>query len=530
MTPEQAIKSAQTALGLELGSTRIKAVLIDRETHTPLAFGSFRWENRLENGVWTYHEDEIIPGVQACYADLKADVKNRYGITLTTVGVLGVSGMMHGYLPFDKEGRQIAPFRTWRNTMTAQAADEMTALLDFSIPQRWSTAHLYQSILNGEEHVKDLDYLTTLAGFIHWKLTGRRVMGVGEASGMFPIDSQTCDFDAARLEKMQTLLDPYGFSWKLRDVLPQVLPAGADAGVLTDVGARLLDPSGDLQSGIMLCPPEGDAGTGMTATNAVAERTGNVSAGTSIFGMFVLERPLSRVYTEIDMVTTPSGRPVAMAHCNNCTSDLDAWAGLFAQTLRTFGCEVDAATLYDTLFSVSLEADADCGGLMACNYLSGEHVTHLEEGRPLFVRTPEAELTLPNFMRAHLYAALATLKTGVDLLIGKENVKVDRLLGHGGFFKTKGVGQRYLAAAVGAPVSTMQTAGEGGPYGMALLAAYRAFAKDGERLEDYLQNRVFASAQCETLQPDEKDAEGFARFMRQYEKLLHVERSAVEHI
>ena len=524
MNPEsakQAILSGQTALGLELGSTRIKAVLIDRN-HSPIAQGSFGWENRLENGIWTYHEDEILPGLQACYADLARNVRRTYGVPLRTVGAMGISGMMHGYLPFDRAGRQLAPFRTWRNTVTGEAAGKMTALLDFNIPQRWSTAHLYQAILNGETHVAQLDYLTTLAGYIHWRLTGKKVMGVGEAAGMFPIDSKTHDFDEEKLAKMQKVLDPYGFSWTLRGVLPQVLTAGDDAGTLTPEGAQLLDPTGTLRPGIPMCPPEGDAGTGMTATNAVAERTGNVSAGTSIFGMIVLERPLSRVYPEIDLVTTPSGHAVAMAHCNNCTSDLDDWLGLFRECLGAFGCEPDTGKLYETLFVKSLEG--------SCNYLSGEHVTHFTQGRPLFVRTPETELSLSNFMRAQLYAALATLKTGIDLLVRQEGVRVDRMFGHGGFFKTPGVGQRYLAAAIGAPVSVMETAGEGGPYGMALLAAYRQYRAPGEKLEEYLANRVFTDAKSVTLQPDEADVRGFEAYMERYRRLLAVERAAVDNL
>ncbi len=530
MTPELAIQSAQTALGLELGSTRIKAVLIDRESHTPLASGSFQWENRLEDGIWTYHEDEIIPGLQACYRDLADDVQKRYGVKLESVGAIGVSGMMHGYLPFDAEGNQLAAFRTWRNTMTERASKRMTEILDFAIPQRWSTAHLFEAILRGEAHVSRIAEITTLAGMIHRRLTGLRVMGVGEASGMFPIDSEKCDFDEKRLVIFQEELKKHGFTQNLRDILPRVLPAGADAGVLTEEGARLLDPTGTLRAGIPMCPPEGDAGTGMTATNAVAARTGNVSAGTSIFGMIVLEKPLSRVYEEIDMVTTPSGKPVAMAHCNNCTSDIDSWVKLFAQVMQAMGQDVDMGRLYETLFRTSLQAEPDCGGLLACNYLSGEHVTHFTEGRPLFVRRPEAKMSLANFMRAHLYAALATLKHGLNILIEQEGVKIDRLLGHGGYFKTSGVGTKYLAAAVGVPVCSMQTAGEGGPYGMALLAAYRAFRDEAQSLEEYLDERVFSRAQSEIAEPTKEDVDGFAAYMKQYENLLYVERMAVEQI
>lgn len=526
---KQAIQAGKTALGIELGSTRIKAVLIG-EDHSPIASGSFDWENRLENGVWTYHMDEVWQGIQGCYRAMKEDVQAKYGVTLKGIGAIGMSAMMHGYLPFSQEGKQLAAFRTWRNTITGQASQELTQLFGFNIPQRWSIAHLYQAILNGEEHVKDIGYLTTLAGYVHWKLTGRKVLGVGEASGMFPIDSGACDYDQAMVDKFDALVSGKGFAWKLRDILPQVLPAGAEAGTLTPEGAKLLDPSGDLAAGIPLCPPEGDAGTGMTATNSVAQRTGNVSAGTSVFAMVVLEKPLSRVHPEIDMVTTPSGKPVAMVHCNNCTSDLNAWVGLFGEFAQAMGMKADMNALFSTLYNKAMEADRDCGGLLAYNFFSGEHIVGLEEGRPLFVRTPQSKFTLANFMRAHLYAALGVLATGMDILLGEEKVKIDQILGHGGLFKTKGVGQSILAAAIKTPVSVMETAGEGGAWGVALLAAYRLRRQGQETLEDYLADNVFAGKLGQRMEPKSEDVKGFEDYMKRYGPGLAIERAAVEHL
>ncbi len=515
------IDLTKTALGIELGSTRIKAVLID-ENHVPAASGAYEWENQLVDGVWTYSLDAVHEGLRACYASLVRDVREKLGTELTTVGAIGVSGMMHGYLPFDREGRQLAPFRTWRNTITGEAAEKLTALFGFNIPQRWSIAHLYQAILNGEEHVRRLDYLTTLAGYVHWRLTGERVAGVGEASGMFPIDSETCDYDAGMVGRFNALT-----CMDLRAVLPCVLRAGERAGVLTEAGARFLDPSGVLRPGIPLAPCEGDAGTGMAATNSVRVRTGNVSAGTSDFAMVVVERPLG-VHREIDMVTTPDGAPVAMVHCNNCTSDINAWAGLFGEFAALLGVEPDRGALFELLFRKALEGEKDCGGLLSYNYYSGEGVTDLDAGRPLFARTPDARLTLANFMRAHLLSALATLKIGMDILTGVERVKIDRLYGHGGFFKTPEVGQRMLSAAVNAPVSVMETAGEGGPYGMALLAAYMLRREAGETLADYLDDRVFAGAHSSTVTASDEDAAGFAAFLETYKRALPLERLATE--
>ncbi len=516
----------KTALGIELGSTRIKAVLID-ENHIPIASGSHDWENKLVNGIWTYSMEDIHAGLRACYADLKRDVREKFGVTLTTVGALGVSAMMHGYLPFDRDGNQLAEFRTWRNTITGQAAEELTGLLGFNIPQRWSIAHLYQAILNGEEHLPRLDYLTTLAGYIHWRLTGKKVMGVGEASGMFPIAADGRDFDQTMVEQFDALIAPRGYSWKLRDVLPRVLSAGEDAGSLTPEGAAFLDPDGDLLPGAPVAPCEGDAGTGMAATNSVRVRTGNVSAGTSDFAMVVVDRPLG-VHREIDMVTTPAGAPVAMVHCNNCTSDINAWVNLLAEFAEAIGAKVDRGELFTLLFRKALEGDPDCGGLLSYNYFSGEGVTDLDEGRPLFLRAPDARLTLANFMRAHILSALATLKIGLDILTRQEKVPIDRLYGHGGFFKTPEVGQRMLSAAAGVPVSVMETAGEGGPYGMALLAAYLIWRDEGETLEDYLDHKVFASAGSATLMAEPGDVAGFSAFLERYQRALPVEKLATE--
>ena len=511
----------KTVLGIELGSTRIKAVLID-EKHIPIAQGDYEWENQFVNGVWTYSMDAVHTGIQACFAGLKADVKAKFDTELATVGAIGVSAMMHGYLPFDKEGRQLAEFRTWRNTTTGEAAAELTELFGFNIPQRWSIAHLYQAILNGEEHVKDIAFLTTLAGYIHWRLTGEKVMGIGEASGMFPIDSEKLDYDEGMIQKFKALTGV-----DLRAILPKVLLAGECGGTLTAVGAAFLDPSGTLKPGIPLAPCEGDAGTGMAATNAVRVRTGNVSAGTSDFAMIVTDKPLG-VHREIDMVTTPTGLPVAMVHCSNCTSDINAWISLLAEYAEMLGVSVDKSELFVRLFNKALEGDADCGGLLSFNYFSGEGVTALDKGRPVFARMPNAKFTLANFMRAHLLSALATLKIGLDILTQTEKVEIEKLCGHGGFFKTPGVGQRMLSAAVGAPVSVMETAGEGGPYGMALLAAYMLWKDEGETLEDYLDSKVFADAKSTTLMAEASDIAGFSIFLSRYKKALPMERCATE--
>ena len=519
------ISEGNAVLGVEFGSTRIKAVLIG-EDHAPIAGGDFTWDNRLENGIWTYHMDEVWTGVQAAYANLKKDVQEKYGVTLTKLKAMGISGMMHGYLPFDGEGNQLAGFRTWRNTMTGEAAEALTELLGFNIPQRWSIAHLYQAILSGEAHVKEISRLTTLAGYVHYMLTGRHVMGVGEASGMFPIDSAACDYDQAKVNAFDACIEEKGFQWKLRDILPTVLNAGEDAGTLSEEGAKLLDPAGDLLPGVVMAPPEGDAGTGMAATNAVAERTGNVSAGTSVFAMVVLEKPLSKVYPEIDMVTTPSGRPVAMVHCNNCTSDINAWAGMLKGFCEATGLSVSMGDIYISMFKSAMQAEKDAGGVVNVPYLSGEHTTGLAEGRPMIVRTPEAQLTFRNFARSLVAGAVTSLKLGMTIL-EKEQVKIDALLGHGGYFKTPGTAQNLLAAALKAPVSVMETAGEGGPWGMALLAAYRVNKKEGQALESYLSDKVFASAKCLTVQPDADDAAGMDGYAARFVQALEAEKAAV---
>ena len=521
---KEAIRTGKTALGIEFGSTRIKAVLVDG-SHAPIAMGTYDWENRLENNIWTYSLEDIWKGLQGCYKSLTDDVEAKYGEKLTTLGSLGFSGMMHGYMPFNAAGELLVPFRTWRNTQTSEACKKLIPVFNFNIPQRWSIAHLYQAILSGEDHVKDIAFFTTLAGYIHWKLSGEKVLGIGEAAGMFPIDSTIMDFDQKMLDQFDGL---HNFDWKIRDILPKVLVAGEPAGVLTAEGAKLLDSTGTLQPGAPMCPPEGDAGTGMVATNSVAVRTGNVSAGTSVFAMVVLEKTLETVHQEIDMVTTPDGHLVGMVHCNNCTSDLNAWVGLFEEFYELMGQKTDRNTLFGTLYRKALEGDEDCGGLMSYCYLSGEPITDFEEGRPLFMRRPDSKLGLANFMRTHLYSSLATLKYGLDILFKEEHVTLDKLMGHGGFFKTKGVGQRIMAAAADVPVSVMETAGEGGAWGIAVLAAYRKDKKPGQSLSDYLNEQVFADAKAETMEPDAKDVEGFNAFMTSYINGLAAERGAVE--
>lgn len=529
MTAKETIQQGRAVLGMELGSTRIKAVLIDEE-HKPIAQGSHEWENQLVDGLWTYSVEAIWHGVQDCYADLRRNVREQYDTEIETLAAIGFSAMMHGYMAFDEEDQLLVPFRTWRNTMTQQASDELTELFQFNIPQRWSIAHLYQAILNGEEHVSKIKFQTTLAGYIHWKLTGKKVLGVGEASGMFPIDMNTGNYNARMIQQFDEKIADRGFDWKLEEILPEVLTAGEEAGFLTEEGAKLLDVTGNLQAGVPVCPPEGDAGTGMTATNSIAKRTGNVSAGTSVFAMVVLEKELSKVYKEIDMVTTPTGNLVAMVHCNNCTSDLNAWVSLFKEFAEAFGVEVDMNKLFGTLYNKALEGDADCGGLLAYNYFSGEHITGFEEGRPMFVRMPESKFNLANFMRVHLFTALGALKTGLDILLKDEGVKLDKILGHGGLFKTKGVGQKIMAGAVGVPVSVMETAGEGGAWGIALLASYMINKEENETLDDYLNNKVFAGNAGTEMNPDSADVEGFDTFIKRYKNGLPIERAAVDYL
>jgi sugar (pentulose or hexulose) kinase len=521
------IKEGRTTLGIEFGSTRIKAVLIS-DKYEVLASGSHEWENKFKGNVWTYSLKDIWAGLQSAYADMKANVKEKFNEELHTIGAIGFSGMMHGYMAFNERDELLVPFRTWRNTITEEASHKLTKALSFHIPQRWTSAHLYQAILNKEEHVKDIAHVTTLAGFIHWKLTGKKVLGVGEASGVFPIDSKTKDYHAGMVEKFDEMTLECGITQKFRDIFPIVMVAGEEAGVLTEEGAKLLDVSETLQAGILLCPPEGDAGTGMVATNSVTVRTGNVSAGTSVFAMVVLEDELKNVYEEIDIVTTPSGDSVAMVHCNNCTSDLNAWVNLFGEFAEAMGMKVDASHLYGTLYNKALEGEADCGGLLAYNYFSGEHITGFEEGRPLFVRTAESKFNLANFMKVHLYTSLGALKTGLDILLKEENIVVDQLLGHGGLFKTKGVGQKIMAAAINAPVTVMETAAEGGAFGIALLAAYMKDKEVDEALDTYLNTKVYAGQLGETLEPDAKDVEGFDQFIKRYKAGLAIERAAVD--
>ena len=521
------IKNGTAVLGIEFGSTRIKSVLIGSD-HQVLASGSHEWENDYIDGIWTYSEKAIIEGLQASYADLKADVKSRYHVSLTQLGGLGISAMMHGYLPFGSEMNLLVPFRTWRNTITGPASEKLTEVFSFNMPQRWSLSHLYQAILNNEDHVKDIRFLTTLAGWIHFLLTGRKVLGIGDASGMMPIDSDTCTYNAFMVNAFDELIADRHYSWKLLDILPAVLCAGNIAGSLTEQGAKLLDPSGDLQPGCPLCPPEGDAGTGMTATNSVRARTGNVSAGTSIFSMIVLEKPMSKVYPEIDIVTTPTGKQVGMVHCNSCTSDINAWVSLFREFAALMGIQTEAGDVFTRLFRKSLEGSPDCGGLVNFNYLAGEPVTGLSEGRPMFVRLPDASMNLANFMRAQIYASLETLKYGMEIM-NREKVAIDCVYGHGGLFKTEGVGQNYLAAAIHAPVTVMETAGEGGAWGIALLADFMISHNEGETLEDYLQNRVFNGMKQLTVSPDPQDEEGFNRYMERFISCIPAQKAAAEH-
>lgn len=522
---KQTIQEGKAILGIEFGSTRIKAVLID-ENNTPIAQGSHEWENQLIDGLWTYSIEAIWNGVQNCYADLRANVKTQYDTEIERLASIGVSAMMHGYMAFNEKEEILAPFRTWRNTNTGAAAAELSKLFNFNIPLRWSISHIYQAILNKEEHVKDITYLTTLAGYIHWQITGKKVLGIGDASGMLPIDSTTKNYCADMVEKFDKLVEPYGYSWKLNDILPQVLSAGEDAGTLTAEGAKRLDISDHLQAGIPVCPPEGDAGTGMVATNAVRKRTGNVSAGTSSFSMIVLEKELSKPYEMIDMVTTPDGSPVAMVHCNNCTSDLNAWVNLFKEYQQLLGIPVDMNEIFGKLYNHALEGDADCGGLISYNYISGEPVTGLAEGRPLFVRSANDKFNLANFMRANLYASVGVLKIGNDILFNQEKIKVDRITGHGGLFKTKGVGQRILAAAINSPISVMETAGEGGAWGIALLASYLVKKADNESLADFLDNNVFAGNTGIEITPTPEDVEGFNKYIKEYQSCLSIEKEA----
>ena len=525
----QLIAEGKSALGIEFGSTRIKGVLIDYDGNV-LAVGGYEWENHLIDGIWTYDLSEVETGLKECYRTLREDVEQKYSITPETYGAIGISAMMHGYIALDAQDRQIAPFQTWRNTNTTQAADTLTDLFQFNIPLRWSVAHLYQRALDKEAHVENVASVFTLAAYMHYRLTGQKVIGIGDAAGMFPIDSDRLDYNEGMVKQFDSLMEETGYPLKLRNVFPRVLAAGEYAGERTPEGAALLDETGTLKSGIIMCPPEGDAGTGMTATNSVAPRTGNLSAGTSTFAMVVLEKQLSKVYREIDMVTTPSGFPVAMSHANNGTSDLNAWVGMFREFCTLMGYEADMGTLFGKLYTHSLEGDPDCGGLLAYGYYSGENITFINEGRPLFARTPDSRFNLANFMKVHLYTSLGAVKMGMDILLKDEGVKLDRIMGHGGLFKTPGVAQRYLAAAVNTPVTVMETASEGGAWGIALLAAYLADGKKDGLLEEYLDNRVFSSLAGDAMEPDPAEVEGFECFTKHYIAGLEAEKAAIKAI
>ncbi|MET3084916.1 xylulokinase [Priestia megaterium] len=525
---KQAIAKGKTSLGIELGSTRIKAVLIDENFET-IASGSYEWENLLEDGFWTYNLLDIITGLQSAYREMKQEVERSYGITIRTVGSIGVSAMMHGYMAFDKTGELLVPFRTWRNATTSAAAKELTEHFQFNIPERWSIAHLYQAIINQEKHLPRIDYMTTLAGYIHWLLTGSKALGIGDASGMFPIDERTQNYSENMMKQFDDLISHKEYPWQLSDILPAVHTSGEQAGTLTAIGASILDQSKNLQPGIPFCPPEGDAGTGMVATNSVRKRTGNVSVGTSVFAMIVLDKKLSNVYPEIDLVTTPNGSPVGMVHANNCSSDLNAWLGLFREFSEAMGQKVESDKLFEVMLNKALEADPDGGGLLSYGYFSGENITGVESGRPLFVRSAKSNFNLANFMRTHLFTAFGALKIGMDLLVKEENVKIHSILAHGGLFKTPVVGQKMMAAAINTPVSVMDTAGEGGAWGMAILSSYMLNKNENESLEDFLDDKVFKEVTAQEIYPDELDVKGFEAFIKRYKKGLVIEKAAAEH-
>lgn len=528
-TIKQEIQTGQTALGIELGSTRIKAVLIDSHFET-IAAGSFTWENKFVDGIWTYPLKEVWQGLQSAYTELTNKIRAEYGVSVTQIGSIGVSAMMHGYLAFDKDGQQLVPFRTWRNNITGEAADQLTKLFNFNIPQRWSIAHLYQAILNQEKHVDQLDFMTTLAGYVTWQLSGEKVIGIGDASGMFPIDEQTHDYNAKMITQFESYTGVLGHNIKIRHLFPKVLLAGDRAGMLTAAGAKLLDATGTLQEGALMVPPEGDAGTGMTATNAVRKRTGNISAGTSAFAMVVLDKPLSQVHRDIDIVTTPDGAPVAMVHTNNCTSDINAWMGLFAEFAKATGQHLSADELYKTFFNESTKGDPDCGGVLNFSNVSGENITNIQEGRPLFVRTPNSNFTLANFIKAQLYSAFAPLKIGMDILTKKEHIHTDAMIAQGGIFRTPKIAQQVLADALDIPIILMANAGEGGPWGMAVLALYGLNNADHESLADYLDHQVFAQPESTTLDPVAANVQGFDDYIAVYQKALPVAVAAGDDI
>ncbi|MCF7929839.1 MAG: ATPase [Spirochaetales bacterium] len=525
-TISQLLENGGAIFGFELGSTRIKATLIGPD-YSPLVSGSYGWENKFENGVWTYDIDDVLKGVEACFSSLISEVEKVYGVRLSKASAGGFSAMMHGYIALDENDRLLVPFRTWRNNITGEASAELTELFAYPIPQRWSIAHLYQAILNNEEHVPKIARLTTLAGYVHMKLTGRHVIGIDDASGMFPIDPKTKDYDEKMLAAFDNQVKDHNFPWKLKELLPVIVPAGEEAGTITEEGARILDSRGRFEAGTPLCPPEGDAGTGMIATNSIKPRTGNVSAGTSVFAMLVLEKKLSKVHPEIDLVVTPDGSVVAMAHSNNCTSDFDAWVSLFVQAAEKMGKEVTQDEAFAALIPLALQGDADAGGLLSYGYISGEHLTGFSEGRPLFVRKPDSSFTIENFVRSHLFSALCAMRSGLDILIEEEGVQVEELRGHGGFFKAEDIGQRIMAAAAGTPVRVLDTAGEGGAWGMALLAAFTARGNKKTSLPEFLE-QVFAGSMGTARKPDPEDRKGFNTYYSRYKTGLPVERAAVD--
>lgn len=523
----KAIQQGNVSLGIELGSTRIKAVLVTDDFHT-IATGSCVWENKFENGIWTYPLNEVWEGIQRSYTQIAAEVQSKYHVTLTKIGAIGVSAMMHGYLAFSEKGALLMPFRTWRNNITEQAADELTNVFNFNIPERWSIAHLYQAILNKESHVKDIHFITTLAGYVHWKLSGEKVLGIGDASGVFPIDEVTGTYCADYLEQFECLENVAPYQWNIRDILPEVLKAGEHAGTLTGEGARLLDVSGNLQEGSLMAPPEGDAGTGMVSTNSVRKRTGNISVGTSAFSMIVLDKPLKKVYRDIDIVTTPNGAPVAMVHINNCSSDINAWANVFKEFAECLGMDLKSDRLYETLFQAAARADHDAGGLINYSYLSGENITKMPAGRPLFVRDPNSSFTLANFVLTQLYAAFAPLKIGMDILKNEEQIRTDVLIAQGGLFKTPGIAQQVLANALNTSITVMSTAGEGGAWGMAVLAIFAKNRNDHQSLEDFLEQEVFARPESTTLIPEPEGVSGYETFTARYQKGLPIESEAIK--
>ncbi|QPB43118.1 xylulokinase [Rodentibacter haemolyticus] len=522
------IESGNIIIGIELGSTRVKAVLIDQEGAI-LATGGADWENRLINNIWTYHQQEIWSTLQAAFYDLQMTVKEKYRTLIKQAQAIGISGMMHGYLSFDSEGNQLVPFRTWRNNITSVASERLTALFQYPIPQRWSIAHLYQAVLNQEPHLEKLDYLTTLAGYVHWKLTGEKVLGIGDASGMFPINVEEARYDQEMINRFNQLIRHKSYAWEIQDILPQVKIAGKTAGKLTALGASLLDPTGNLQSGIVFCPPEGDAGTGMVATNCLREKTGNISAGTSAFAMIVLEKALSKVYPELDIVTTPSGKLVAMAHAQNCTSDINAWVSLFGECLQTFGVRICTEELYETLFLQALQGDSECGGLLSYGFYSGEHNVGLSEGCPIFLHPTNAKFNLANFMRVHLYTAFGAMKLGMDILLQQEKVSITRILGHGGIFKTENIAQQILSSALNIPLATMNTASNGGAWGIALLASF-LMKTDHYSLEEYLDKCIFNQVEMKLVYPEKAITEGYQQFIERYKQGIPVVQSAIERL